>query len=89
MGELILIRKKWCHMGPHSGSDLLFDAISNRSSVLNLIVNQSSVPSKSLFRRALEKLGIISKENFWSMRLSSINGIKEIYTMQVAIGHLR
>lgn len=85
---MLIIRKRWAHMGLHSGSDLLFESISKSIPVSNVFVNQATVPPKGVLRRILERLQIVSRSNLWSFQLSAINGIREVYAMQLAIEEL-
>jgi len=87
--ELLMIRKRWDHMGPQSGSDLLCEQLADLTSTQSLVVNKTNVPPKGILQRVLERFAIINKESLWSFKLSSINGIKEIYVFEKALDLIR
>lgn len=86
---MLIIRKRWGHMGPQSGSDLLFESLANITSIDSVFIDKTVVPSKSIIHRFLERFHFISKESLWSLQLSSINGIKEIFAFKNALDVLR
>ncbi|MFN5323896.1 MAG: glycosyltransferase [Bacteroidota bacterium] len=86
--ELLMIRKRWDHMGLQSGSDLLCEQLANSMSTQSLIINQTNIPQKGIGQRMMERFKIMPKENLWSNQLCSINGIKEIYVFEKAVNLL-
>jgi glycosyltransferase involved in cell wall biosynthesis len=86
---MLIIRKRWGHMGPQSGSDLLFESLAESTTIDSVFIDKTVVPGKSVIQRLLERFHFIPKESLWSLQLSSINGVKEIYAFKNAIDCLR